>query len=77
MTMAKQIRKDAELRAIAARLRKMREESGKFQKDVARETGMNMGDIEAARYNISVTTLDRLCRYYGTTMAEFFEGLGL
>lgn len=75
--MVKQIRRDVEIRAIAVRLRKMREETGKYQKDVARETGMNMGDIEAGRYNITVTTLDRLCRYYGITMAEFFEGLEL
>lgn len=30
---------------------------------------------EVGGYNISVTTLERLCNYYGLTFEEFFEEL--
>lgn len=30
---------------------------------------------EVGGYNISVTTLERLCNYYGLTFKEFFEEL--
>lgn len=73
--MNRQIRNDAALRKIAERLKQLRAATGKYQKDVERETGVNIGSVEAAQYNLSVKTLERLCRYYGITLAEFFEGL--
>lgn len=75
--MNRQIRNDAALRKIAERLKQLRAATGKYQKDVERETGVNIGSVEAAQYNLSVKTLERLCRYYGITLAEFFEGLEL
>lgn len=75
--MNRQIRNDAALRKIAERLKQLRAATGKYQKDVERETGVNIGSVEAAQYNLSVKTLERLCRYYGVTLAEFFEGLEL
>lgn len=75
--MNRQIRNDAALRKIAERLKQLRAATGKYQKDVERETGVNIGSVEAAQYNLSVKTLERLCRYYGITLAEFFEGMEL
>lgn len=75
--MNRQIRNDAALRKIAERLKQLRAATGKYQKDVERETGVNIGSVEAAQYNLSVKTLERLCRYYGVTLAEFFEGMEL
>ena len=33
------------------------------------------GKIETARYNITVSTLSKLCNYYGITLKEFFDKL--
>ena len=65
------------LHKIAAKLTELREARGLFQKDVARETGLNIGLIETGRRNITLNTLERLCRFYDIPPAEFFRGLGL
>lgn len=65
------------LHRIAERLAELREARGLLQKEVARETGLNIGLIETGRRNITLNTLERLCRYYDIPPAEFFRGLGL
>lgn len=65
------------LRLIARKLAALREQRGVFQKVVARATGLNVGLIETGRRNITVYSLDRLCRYYGITLTEFFKELEL
>ena len=44
-------------------------------KDFKKETGINVGNIEAGLFNPMLDTIDRLCRYYGTTLGEFFREL--
>lgn len=63
------------VRRIAAKFTALREERGVFQKVVARATGLNIGLLETGRRNFTLTTLDRLCRYYGITLTEFFREL--
>lgn len=62
---------------IAAKFRILRRKAGLAQKTVVKDTGLNIGNIEAARSNINITTLERLCRYYGLTLEEFFEDIDL
>ena len=47
------------------------------QEVVYEDTGIHIGKIETAKYNITVSTLSRLCNYYGTTLKEFFDTLEL
>lgn len=75
--MTKQVRNDEALRLIGARFRELREAAGKHQREVYADTGIHIAAIELGRFNISVTTVERLCNYYGVTFVEFFEGLGL
>ncbi len=76
--MERQIRNNEALCKIAAKLKTLRKPTGKLQKEITQETGMNIGDFESAATNLSVSTLERLCCYYGLTLAEFFdEELGL
>lgn len=65
------------LRRIAAKFANLREQRGVFQNDVAMEIGLNIGLIETGRGNITLNTIERLCRYYGITPAEFFKDLQL
>lgn len=65
------------LQKIAAKLRLLRRKAGLLQKSVSAETGLNMGHIEGARKNITLTTLQRLCDYYGLTLKEFFSDIDL
>lgn len=75
MSKKNHIRNEEALRKIATRLRELRRATGKGQKEVTRETGINIGNVEAGLFNYTIDTLDRLCRYYGTTLGEFFREL--
>ena len=55
------------LKAIAGRLRELRAEKGVSQETVYEDT------IETEKYNITVSTLARLCRYYGISLGAFFD----
>ncbi|WP_195500119.1 helix-turn-helix domain-containing protein [Alistipes timonensis] len=61
------------LEAIAGRLKELRAEKGVSQETVYEDTGVHIGKIETARYNITVSTLSKLCNYYGITLKEFFD----
>ena len=69
------------VRYIAYRLRELRLARGLSQEKVLFETGVRVEHIEMGRNNITISTLhalctiDRLCRYYGTTLGEFFREL--
>ena len=73
--MAKHNRNDEAIHKIAEKLKMIRKQAGLLQKPVTRETGVNVGDVEAELTNLSITTLARLCRYYGITLTEFFKEL--
>ena len=60
---------------IARKLKKIREAKGLSQRIVYIDTDFNIGKIEVGRTNISVSTLSRLCNYYGITIQEFFCSL--
>lgn len=64
------------LEAIACKLKKLRAEKGVSQEAVYEDTGIHIGKIETARYNITVSTLSRLCRYYGIPLEKFIKELG-
>lgn len=64
------------LEAIASRLKALRVAKGVSQETVYEDTGIHIGKIETARYNVTVSTLSKLCNYYGITLKEFFDKLG-
>jgi transcriptional regulator with XRE-family HTH domain len=61
------------LKEIARQLRQLREKHNLSQEDVYNDTGINISRIESAKANISVSTLDALCKYYDLTLKEFFS----
>ena len=65
------------LEAIACRLKVLRAGKGVSQEVVYEDTGIHIGKIETAKYNITVSTRSRLCNYYGPTLKEFFDILEL
>lgn len=62
---------------IAAKLRILRLKAGLRQKTVTDDLGLNIGQIETAKKNVTLTTLERLCSYYGLTLDEFFSDIDL
>lgn len=70
-------RNNEALYKIAAKFRILRRKAGLDQKTVSKAVGYNIGEIETARINITINSLERLCTYYGVTLDEFFEDIDL
>ena len=63
------------LQAVARKLKQLREAKGLSQRIVYIDTDFNIGKIEVGKTNITISTLSRLCNYYGITLKEFFNEL--
>ena len=70
-------RNEDALYKIAAKLRLLRRKAELKQITVTKDTGLNISNIEAAKKNINITSLELLCRYYGVTLDEFFDDMDL
>lgn len=70
-----QRRNEILMRAIARKLKELREAKGLSQQYVYIDTDLNIGKLEIGKTNISVSTLEILCKYYGVTLEEFFRGI--
>lgn len=76
MTKAKlQRHDDAMLQAIAARLKELRARTGLKQIEVANQTGQNIGRMEAAKSNLTISSLEKICLFYGVSLEEFFDDI--
>lgn len=63
------------MKAVGRRLRQLREQHGLSQEKVQFKTGIYLAYVENGLRNPTITTLIDICRYYGTTLEEFFAGL--
>jgi len=70
-----QIKNEALLKQIAKRLKALREAKSLSQEELYNDTAINIGRIESAKANISVSTLDALCTYFEISLEEFFGGM--
>jgi transcriptional regulator with XRE-family HTH domain len=66
---------DKLLKKIAARIRRLRDKKQITQEVFYNDTGINIGRIERAKRNISVTTLESICQYLDVSISEFFKGI--
>ncbi len=67
---------DQELvRKAGQRLRQIRESRQLLQDIVDMDIDVNCSRIERGRSNITISTLSKLCTYYGIGLDEFFRGL--
>lgn len=61
------------LKFIAMRCKELRTEKGVSQAEMSNDTGINIGRIETAERDISVSTLKKLCDYFEVSILEFFK----
>lgn len=73
--MRKQCRNDQLITQIGIRLKQIRIEKGLSQEKVYFDTEIHIGRIETGKYNITVSTLYKLCKYYNTSLENFFTGI--
>lgn len=60
---------------IAERVKQLRVEKNITQETFYNDTGINIGRIERALRDFSMTTLDGICSYLGVSFEEFFDGI--
>jgi len=60
------------LEYIAGKCKELRAQRGVSQEVVYEDTHLNIGKIETAKKNLSVSSLSKLCKYYGMPLTEFF-----
>lgn len=64
------------VRKVAYELRAIRKSRGLTQETVCNDTGIHAGRVEMGKLNITISTLSRLCDYYGVSLQDFFKELG-
>lgn len=70
-----QYRDEILLKKIAMRVKELREKKGMSQVQVYNESDIHIARIEATTYNLSVSTLSKLCDYFEISLADFFKGI--
>jgi len=70
-----QIRDEILLARIASKIKKLRKEKGVTLADFYNDTGIHLARFESSKANISVSTLSKICKYFGITIPEFFKGI--
>jgi transcriptional regulator with XRE-family HTH domain len=70
-----QIRNQFLLDKIGKKIKDLREHAGLTQEEVFNDTGIHIGRIETATSNITVSTLEALCKYFKIEMDAFFRNV--
>jgi transcriptional regulator with XRE-family HTH domain len=61
------------LKKTALRIKELRETKGVTQEVFYNDTGINIGRIERAVSDISLSTLEKVCTYFDITIKDFFK----
>jgi len=72
-----QIRNEELLKKIAKKVKALRENDKRkpTQEEFYNDTGIHIGRIESGASNVTVSTLEAVCRYFGLTLEQFFRGI--
>jgi len=70
-----QVRNKKLLTNISSRIKELRNKKGITQEDFYNDTGINIGRIERAVNDLSVSTLERICVYFDISLKDFFKGI--
>lgn len=70
-----QIRDEILLVKIAEKIKKLRASKGLTLEEFYNDTGIHLARIESSKANISVSTLNAICKYFEITIRDFFKGI--
>ena len=70
-----QLRDDKLLEKIVERIKRLREENGVTLEQFYNDTNINLSRIESSKANISISTLNAICKHFRITVSEFLRGL--
>ncbi len=67
-----QIKNKKLLKAIAIQLKELRKANSITQEDFYNDTNIHIARIETGNNNISISTLEVICRYFNLSLSKFF-----
>ncbi|WP_126243505.1 helix-turn-helix domain-containing protein [Chitinophaga rhizosphaerae] len=73
-----EIRDDKLLKALGARFKQLREETGMSNREFADHAGIGhaqINRIDTGQVNVSISTLSAIVKQLGISLSEFFQGL--
>lgn len=70
-----QIKNEILLEKISQKIKALREKNDLTQEDFYNDTSIHIARIETGKGNISISTLDAICKYFKISIAEFFDGI--
>jgi len=70
-----QLRDEKLLHKIAERIKALRLQKGITLEQAYNDTNIHLSRIESSKANISISTLNSLCRYFKISLSDFFRGL--
>jgi transcriptional regulator with XRE-family HTH domain len=68
-----QIRNQVLLDKVAKKVKAIRESHGITQEDFYNDTNIHIGRVETGRANISLSTLEAICKHFKISLADFFK----
>ncbi len=71
--MRQKIKDEELLSKIQHKLRALRIEKSLTLEEVYNDTGIHLARIESGKLNLSISTLNALCQYYGINLKDFFQ----
>jgi transcriptional regulator with XRE-family HTH domain len=72
-----QIKNTVLLKKIAAELKTLRRANNLTLADVYYDTKIHIGRIESYTVNLSISTLEALCKYYEISLSDFFKKIDI
>lgn len=73
--LVRHIRNQVLLNEIGFRIKALREKSNLTQEEVFNDTKIHIGRIETATSNVTVSTLEAICKYFDIGLEQLFKGL--
>lgn len=68
-----QIKNKKLLKAIAIQLKELRESNNITQEDFYNDTNIHIARIETGNNNLSISTLDAICKYFNIPISKLFS----
>lgn len=70
-----QIKNKTLLKIIALKIKQLRGEFNITQENFYNDTNIHIARIESGKVNISISTLEAICKYFNISLSKFFSDI--
>ena len=70
-----QLRDEVLIGKVVDRIKKLRAQQGITLEQFYNDTNINLSRIESSKANVSISTLNAVCKYFKIPLSEFLRGL--